>query len=60
MDQMMVDITAMPDAKVEDEVVLLGKNGSEFISAEEIAALADTINYEFICGISKRVPRVYI
>ncbi len=60
MDQMMVDISAVPSAKIEDEVTLVGKNGGKFISAEEIAALAGTINYEFICGISKRVPRVYI
>ena len=60
MDQMMVDISAVPNAKIEDEVTLVGANGTEFISAEEIAALADTINYEFVCGISKRVPRVYI
>lgn len=60
MDQMMVDITAVPHAKIEDAVTLVGKNGGEFISAEEIAAHAGTINYEFICGIAKRVPRVYI
>ena len=60
MDQMMVDITEVPSAKVEDPVTLLGKGGSEFISAEEIAAFAGTINYEFICGIAKRVPRIYV
>jgi len=60
MDQMMVDISAVPVAKPEDPVTLVGKNCDEFISAEEIAELAGTINYEFICGISKRVPRVYI
>jgi alanine racemase len=60
MDQMMVDISAVPNAQIHEEVTLMGKNGDEFISAEEIAALAGTINYEFICGISKRVPRVYI
>lgn len=59
MDQMMVDITAVPQAQIEDTVTLIGKNGGEFISAEEIAAHADTINYELVCGIAKRVPRVY-
>ena len=59
MDQMMVDVSAVPSAKTEDEVTLVGKSGSEFISAEEVASLAGTINYEFICGISKRVPRIY-
>ena len=60
MDQMMVDISAVPQAKIEDEVTLVGRNGGEFISAEEVAALAGTINYELVCGVSKRVPRVYI
>ena len=60
MDQMMVDISAVPQAKIEDKVTLVGGNGGEFISAEEVAALADTINYELVCGVSKRVPRVYI
>ena len=60
MDQMMVDISAVPQAKIEDEVTLVGRNGGEFISAEEISSLSGTINYEFVCGISKRVPRVYI
>ncbi len=59
MDQMMVDISAVPEAKAEDKVVLVGRDGAECISAEEIAAHADTITYEFICGISKRVPRIY-
>ncbi len=59
MDQMMVDISAVPAAKVEDKAVLVGRDGAEFISAEEVAAHADTINYEFICGVAKRVKRVY-
>ncbi len=59
MDQMMVDVSAVPEAKTEDSVVLVGRDGAEFISAEEIAAHADTITYEFICGVAKRVPRIY-
>jgi alanine racemase len=59
MDQMMIDISAVPEAKVEECAVLMGRDGGEFISAEEIAAHADTINYEFVCGVAKRVPRVY-
>jgi alanine racemase len=59
MDMTMVDITDIPDAAVGDEVVLIGKQGDETITAEELAAWADTINYEIFCGISHRVPRYY-
>ena len=59
MDQMMVDISAVPEAEVEEPVVLMGRDGAEHISADEIAAHADTINYEIVCGIAKRVPRIY-
>ena len=60
MDQLMVDVTKIPKVKKFDEVVLLGKQKDAVITAEEIAALADTINYEFVCGINKRVPRIYL
>jgi len=59
MDQFMVDITDIDDVQVEDEVVLFGKQGNCGISVDELAEIAGTINYEIICGISKRVPRVY-
>ena len=59
MDMTMVDITDIPDAAVGDEVVLIGKQGDDTITAEELAAWADTINYEIFCGISHRVPRYY-
>ena len=59
MDQMMVDISSVPDARVGDEATLVGKNGDDFISAEDVANAAYSFNYEFICGISRRVPRVY-
>ena len=55
MDQMMVDVTDIPDVKLGDDVVLMGGQ----ISAEEIAAAADSFNYEFICGMSRRTPRLY-
>jgi len=58
MDQMVVDVTGLP-VKMGDEVTLLGTDGSETITADELAALADTINYEIVCGISRRVPRLY-
>ena len=59
MDQMMVDVTDIPDAQEGDEVTLVGKNGTLSISVEEIAAAADSFNYEFCCGISRRVCRCY-
>ena len=60
MDQMMVDVTDIPDVEYESEVVLLGKSGDEIITADDLANLIGTIGYEIICGISKRVERVYI
>ena len=59
MDQMMVDITDVPDVKIDDPVVLVGNDGNDVITVEEIAAAADSFNYEFVCGISRRVPRRY-
>lgn len=59
MDQMMVDITDIPDARLGDVVVLVGRDGKEQITVERIAAQGDSFNYEFVCGISRRVPRVY-
>ena len=58
MDMVLVDVG---DGKVNvgDEAVLIGSQGIESITADEIAALDDTISYEVICGIGKRVPRVY-
>ena len=55
MDQMMVDVTDIPEARCGDTVVLMGGQ----ISAETIAAAADSFNYEFICGMSRRTPRLY-
>ncbi len=59
MDQMMVDVTDIPDVKLDDMVTLVGRDGDEVITVEAIAAAADSFNYEFICGISRRVPRIY-
>ena len=64
MDQMMVDVTEPLEGtacKVSqgDEVVLVGQSGDLRITMEEISELAGSFNYEFSCGISKRVPRVY-
>ncbi len=59
MDQMMVDLTELPEAEVGDEVMLLGAQGKEEVTAEELAARAGTISYEILLNISERVPRVY-
>ena len=60
MDQMMVDVTGIPGVKVGNRVTLVGTDGNETITMEAISALADSFNYEFVCGISRRVPRVYL
>ncbi len=59
MDQMMVDVTDIPGVSLNDKVVLVGRDGDEVITMEAIAAAADSFNYEFVCGISRRVPRLY-
>ena len=59
MDQMMVDVTVIPDVRVGNRVTLVGTDGDETITMEQISALADSFNYEFVCGISRRVPRFY-
>jgi alanine racemase len=58
MDMCMVDVTGT-DVVVGDEVVLIGKQGDQEITAQEVANLTGTIDYEIMCGISKRVPRIY-
>ncbi|WP_058301457.1 alanine racemase [Gorillibacterium timonense] len=60
MDQCMAEVTGVDGAEAGDEVVLLGSQGAETLSAEEIAAKLGTINYEITCMISHRVPRIYI
>jgi len=59
MDQFMVDVTHISGVKVGDEVVIIGKQASDEITATEIADKIGTINYEITCAISKRVPRIY-
>ncbi len=60
MDWILVDVTDLPDVQVGDRVTLLGRDGDEFISAEEWADKIGSITYEVFCGISKRVPRMYV
>lgn len=60
MDQMMIDVTGLSEVGVGDTVTLIGRDGDEEITAGELAAWEDTISYEVVCGLSKRVPRVYL
>ncbi|MDO5133494.1 MAG: alanine racemase [Eubacteriales bacterium] len=60
MDQMMVDVTDIPDVREGDPVTLLGRDGEETITMESLGSLSGRFNYEFACDISPRVPRVYL
>ena len=59
MDQLMVDVTHIPGVQVNDQVTLVGTDGEERITMEQAAEAAGSFNYEFVCGISRRVPRYY-
>ena len=59
MDQFMVDVTDIPDVVQGDDVTLVGHDGDGYISIEEVADMAYSFNYEFVCDVGKRVPRVY-
>ena len=59
MDQLMVDVTHIPNVQVNDPVTLVGTDGNETITMEQAAEAAGSFNYEFVCGISRRVPRYY-
>ncbi len=60
MDQFMVDVTDIPDVTVGDEVILIGSAGEETITMEEVGAISGRFNYEFVCDLGKRIPRVYV
>ena len=60
MDQLMLDVSDIDDVEVGDEVTVFGKSGNAELSVDEVAAAADTINYELVCILGKRVPRVFI
>jgi alanine racemase len=60
MDMFMIDVTDIDGVALGDEVVLLGTQGTETISTDDMARKLDTINYEITCLVGKRVPRVYI
>jgi alanine racemase len=60
MDMCMVDVTAAPGTRPGDVATLLGREGDERVDADELAALADTISWEILAGITARVPRLYL
>ena len=59
MDQFMLDVTDINDISLGDEVTLVGKDGSEIITVDELSKISGTINYEFVCDLGKRIPRVF-
>ncbi len=59
MDQSMIQLDALPEAVVGDEVVLLGRQGKQSITAEDLAARWGIVNYEVVCGLMDRLPRIY-
>ncbi len=60
MDQCMVDVTDVPDVKVGDEVIIMGSDGVNTVSADYIAEMTGTINYEITCALGQRLPKVYV
>ncbi len=59
MDQFMVDVTRIPEASMDDRVTLIGVDGEERITMEELGALSGRFNYELACDLGKRIPRIY-
>ncbi len=60
MDQLMLDVTHIKDVNMGDDVTVIGTAGGKSVTADELANIMGTINYEVVCGIGKRVPRIYI
>ncbi|MGN0349710.1 MAG: alanine racemase [Roseburia sp.] len=60
MDQFMVDVTDIPGVECGEEVILIGADGEEQITMEEVGARSGRFNYEFVCDLGKRIPRVYV
>jgi alanine racemase len=60
MDQTMIDVTDVPGVAAGDEVAIIGEQGSERITAADLAQLTGTIPYEVLCGITARVPRIMV
>lgn len=60
MDQCMIDLNGFEDVKIGEEVVLFGRQGDEYISANEVGERYHTIGYEVVCAVNRRVPRFFI
>ena len=60
MDQLMLDVTEIPGVEEGDVVTVFGRDGEAFLPVDELAALNDTIHYEMVCLVGKRVPRIYL
>jgi alanine racemase len=60
MDQTMIDVTDIANVAIGDEVVLVGQQGSDRITADDLATHASTIAYEVLCAIGQRVPRIWV
>ena len=60
MDQFMVDVTHIEGASFGDKVTLIGQDGNETITVEDLSNISGRFNYEFICDLGKRIPRVYV
>jgi len=60
MDLLTIDVTGVGGVRVDDEAILIGSDGTNSITADEVARHAGTVNYEIVCGINKRVPRAYV
>jgi alanine racemase len=60
MDMCLIDVTEIPDVAMGEEVVIFGNQGEAQISVEELAKQAETIPYEILCGVGKRVPRIHL
>lgn len=60
MDQMMVDVTGIPGVEEGDEVTLIGRDGDACIQVEDLSELCGIFNYEFVCGLERRIPRIYM
>ena len=60
MDMCMIDLSDIPDAEIGDIVTIFGRDGTEYISVDELAEQAGTVSWELLCAVSPRVPRVYL
>ncbi len=60
MDQCMIDVSNVPNVNVGDEVIVMGSDGTNSITADDIADATGTINYEITCAFGQRLPKVYV